>query len=126
LFLEADEGALDVNGQRISFQGHAVVRLPAGPPAWLFRFPSGRVLVMPEPATVACDQLAFADGVVAVRGHVRMKRDFTIFQADEAEFHLRSTEADIRGNNLIDGVSPGPTPTRTRDRQSNFPPEIVK
>ena len=55
-----------------------------------------------------------------------MKKDFTLLQADEADFYLNAGDAEVKGNLRVDGASPAPPAFRPRRIYDNFPPDIVR
>lgn len=126
LVLEADEGVQNQDKQTIELHGHALVKLPAGPPAWVLRCGPGRTIVATDPMTISADELAIAGGILRARGHIHTRKDLTVWTADEADFYLNAGDAEVRGNLLVNGVSPGPVTNRPRRFGQFSTPEIVR
>lgn len=126
LVLEADNGVQDLEKQLIDLHGHAVVRLPTEPPFWVVRWGPGRVIVATDPTTISADEVSITPRILHVRGHIQMKKDFTLLQGDEADFYLYAGDAEVKGNLRVDGASPAPPAFRTRRLNENFPPDIVR
>ena len=125
LSLEADAGVQNPkNTQVIELHGHILIRLPEGPPFWVLRCGPGQVIVANDPVTIAADELSLKGGMLHVRGHIQIKRDFTVLQAEEADFYLKAGEAEVRGNILVNGSSPGPS-SPSRRMGDRFPPDVV-
>jgi hypothetical protein len=123
--LEAGEGVLDRSRQTFELKGRVLLHLPAEPPFWTIRYGRGRAVVATEPITVTADGMSAKGGILRARGHVQIRKDLIVYQADSAEFYWSAAEGELEGNILVNGTVPAPNSFR-RDPRGNFPPEIVR
>lgn len=125
LVLAADEGTLASDTGDLELRGNATVTLPARSDRNLFRYDS-QVVLTDAPVPIRADRLSVSNGVLRGSGHIQVKTDDALLQADEIEMLLGTGDGRASGNIRVNGKPLEPPSPAARAFEHVFPPDIIK
>lgn len=123
LEIAGDTGTVNTETDHVEVQGRANVILPGRADKNLIRYSVGAV-VTEDAVTVTADGISVKSGILLrARGHVAVRAERSLLEADEFDLFLRIADGEVRGNVLLNGAVPvKPHPVR----RLYLPPDIWK